>query len=105
METDSSRLATFTKVTILDGDTDYEKTKFFCYVGDNIEANGEQYFKTSLMASSNKTSNDVIFYSSDMFTLKDGYSNFISANQAFIDPPVIKVTVDNALMKEYSVTA
>lgn len=40
-----------------------------------------------------------------MFSLQEGYSNFISANQAFIDPPVIKVTVDNAFMKEYSVTA
>jgi len=30
-----------------------------------------------------------------MFTLEDGYSNFISANKPFIDPPTIKVTVDN----------
>lgn len=62
-----------------------------------------KYYMTSL--DQNSKSSDTIFYSSDMFSLQEGYSNFISANQAFIDPPVVKVTVDNAFMKEYSVTA
>lgn len=72
-------------------------------MGDNVKQGSTKYYMTSL--DQNSKSSDTIFYSSDMFSLQEGYSNFISANQAFIDPPVVKVTVDNAFMKEYSVTA
>lgn len=34
--TNDTGFVEFPAATILDGDTDYEKTKFFCYVGDNV---------------------------------------------------------------------
>jgi len=93
-------------VTILDGNTDYENTKFFCYVGDNVRKDGDKYYLTSYESStSNQYSSIYQFYSTDIFNLDSGYSNFISANQPFVDPPTVKITVDNQNLKEYSVTA
>ena len=36
-QTDAAGTVEFKAATILDGNTDYEKTSFFCYVGDNIK--------------------------------------------------------------------
>jgi len=95
-ETDATGTVSFSEATALDGNLDFVKVLFRCFVGDNQE----NYFLKSDL-----TSDSILFHNTAWFTLYGEYSWSISANQPFESPPKVKVVIDNDKIRDYTLTA